>query len=96
MHIGLIVAKFITMALGFVIAYQAYRGFRRNDSRPMLYVAVGFLIISAGAVIEGILFDVVHLTIFQASTVQTAIVAVGMCAILYALYGGGSIDKRGK
>jgi hypothetical protein len=30
--------------LGLVIAYIAYRGYRRNRSRPMLFVAVGFVL----------------------------------------------------
>lgn len=88
MHFELIVAKVVTMALGFAIAYQAYRGYRRNQSSAMLHVALGFLFISFGAVIEGVLFDVVGLSIFVAGTVQTTIVAVGMLWILYALYGG--------
>ena len=95
MHVELIVAKLVTMLLGVLIAYQAYRGYRRNDSRPMLFVAVGFVFISVGAVIEGILFDVFHVSIFTAGTVQTAIVAVGMLCILYALYGGDPTSHEG-
>jgi len=87
MHPGLIVAKLITMVLGFLIAYQAYRGYRRNHSRPMLHVAIGFVFISFGAVIEGFLFEVVGLTVFDSGTVATIIVAVGMLTVLYALYG---------
>ncbi|WP_439330862.1 DUF7521 family protein, partial [Halorubrum ezzemoulense] len=41
------------------MTYQAYRGYRVYGSEPMLYVAIGFLFISVGSVIEGILFDVV-------------------------------------
>ena len=87
MHPGLIVAKLVTMVLGFLIAYQAYRGYRRSNSRPMLYVAIGFVFISFGAVIEGLLFDVVGLTLSDSGTVATIIVAVGMLCVLYALYG---------
>ncbi|WP_254538779.1 DUF7521 family protein [Halomarina litorea] len=90
MHIGLVIAKLVTMALGFVIAYQAYRGYRRANSQSMLYLAVGFAIISFGAIIEGILFDVVGLTFHNAGTVATAIVAIGMLTILYALFGRDS------
>ncbi|RDZ50187.1 hypothetical protein C5B91_21340, partial [Haloferax sp. Atlit-10N] len=86
MHPGLIVAKLVTMVLGFVIAYQAYRGYRRSNSQSMLYLAVGFAIISFGAIVEGILFDVVGLTLHNAGTVATTIVAIGMLTILYALY----------
>lgn len=94
MHIELIIAKLVTMLLGVLIAYQAYRGYRRSGSQPMLYVAIGFVLISVGAVIEGILFDVFHFSIFDAGTVQTAIVAVGMLCILYALYGRESMDTK--
>ncbi|WP_276274323.1 DUF7521 family protein [Haloarcula litorea] len=90
MHIGLVIAKLVTMALGFIIAFQAYRGYRRSNSQSMLYLAIGFAIISFGAIIEGILFDVVGLTFHNAGTVATAIVAIGMLTILYALYGRDS------
>lgn len=87
MHTELIIVKLITMVIGFVIAATAYRGYRRNHSKSMLYLAIGFAIISIGAVIEGILFDVLQFSIFWAGTVQTSIVAVGMLVILYSLYG---------
>jgi hypothetical protein len=87
MHTGLIVAKLVTMALGFLIAYQAYVAHRRSGSESMLYVAVGFALISFGAVIEGILFDVVGLTLHDSGTIATAFVAIGMLSVLYALYG---------
>jgi hypothetical protein len=87
MHIELVIAKLITVGLGLLITYQAYKGYRTYGSEPMLYVAIGFLFISVGSVIEGVLFDVVGLSIFLAGTIQTAIVAVGMLVILYSLYG---------
>lgn len=87
MHLELVAAKLVTMVIGLVIAVTAYRGYRRNDSEPMLYLAVGFSIISVGAVIEGVLYDVFEFSIFWAGTVQTSLVAVGMLVILYSLYG---------
>jgi len=95
MHLGLIVAKLVTMALGFLIAYQAYVAHRRSGSESMRYVAVGFVLISFGAVIEGVLFDVVGLTLHDSGTVATAFVAVGMLSVLYALYGRDSTEVEG-
>ncbi|KAB1193043.1 hypothetical protein GJR96_06135 [Haloferax sp. MBLA0076] len=89
MHIELVVAKLVTMALGFLIAYQAYKGYAEYDSEPMLFVAIGFLLISFGAVLEGVLFEVVGLSLFQAGTIQTGVVALGMLSVLYSLYGIG-------
>ncbi|WP_436900528.1 DUF7521 family protein [Halovenus halobia] len=93
MHIELVIAKLVTVGLGLLITYQAYKGYRTYGSEPMLYVAVGFLFISVGSVIEGVLFDVVGLSIFLSGTIQTAIVAVGMLVILYSLY--GQIPQQG-
>jgi len=95
MHIELVIAKLITVGLGLLVTYQAYRGYRVHSSEPMLYVAIGFLFISVGSVIEGILFDVVGLSIFVAGTIQTAIVAIGMLVILYSLYGRMSQPAAG-
>jgi hypothetical protein len=62
----------------------------------MLYVAIGFLFISFGAVIEGVLYEVVGLKIFTAGAIQTTVVAIGMVVILYSLYGsmGTPLDQR--
>jgi len=87
MHIELVIAKLITVGLGLLITYKAYKGYRTYGSEPMLYVAIGFLFISIGSVIEGVLFDVLGLSIFLSGTIQTAIVAFGMLVILYSLYG---------
>lgn len=87
MHVNLVIAKLVTVGLGLLIAYQAYRGYRIHGSAPMRYVAVGFLFISIGSVVEGILFDVVGLSLHAAGAVQTVVVAVGMVVILYSLYG---------
>lgn len=86
MHIELVVAKLATMVIGLVVAVTAYRGYRRTGSASMRLLAIGFAIISIGAVIEGVLFDVFHFSIFWAGTVQTSIVAVGMLVVLYSLH----------
>lgn len=94
MHQALIIAKLVTMGLGFLIAYQAYGAYRTYQSEPMGFVALGFGLISVGAVIEGLLFEVEGVSIFVAGAVQTTIVAAGMLAVLYSLYGSTPIITR--
>ena len=91
MHTELVIAKAVTVALGLAIAYQAVRGGRRHGSRPMLYLAAGFVLISVGAVLESVFIDLAGWDILQAGLVQTALVAAGMALILYALHGGGEV-----
>lgn len=41
---GLLAYELLGAALGVFIAYLAYRGYRRNQSRPMLFVSLGFVL----------------------------------------------------
>lgn len=44
-----IVVGFVAViaVVGVFVAYQAYRGYQRNDSRPMLFLAIGILLLTA-------------------------------------------------
>lgn len=37
--------ELVGAALGVAIAAIAYRGYRRNESRPMLFIAIGFTLV---------------------------------------------------
>lgn len=39
------VLSLMTTVLGFAVGYIALRGYRRNRSRPMLFVAIGFVLV---------------------------------------------------
>jgi uncharacterized membrane-anchored protein len=88
MHIGLVIAKIIVVSLGLSIAYQGYRGYRRNDNLELLYVACGFILISLGSILEGVFYDVMNWPLFTAGMIQSIIVAFGLMFILYSLFGG--------
>lgn len=36
-----------SVILGLIIGYQAYRGFRRNDSRSMQFLSLGLILLTA-------------------------------------------------
>lgn len=85
-HIPFVATKLLIVVLGTLIAYQAYRGYRRNDSRRMLFVAAGFVLITIGEVIQGILFEFFTLPVLEAGLPASLFVVAGLCSILYALY----------
>jgi len=47
------------MALGCLIAFQAYRGYRRHGLRPMFYLAIGFVFLTVVPFLLSILFTTV-------------------------------------
>ncbi len=81
-------AKLVVLALSLTIAYLAYRGYRQSGREPMLYVSGGFVFIGAGAICEGMLYDLAGFSISAAGLVQAALVSTGMVLILFSLRSG--------
>jgi len=82
-------AKIIALILGVFIVYLAYRGFRRNRSKPLFYVAVGFALITGGTLTEGLLYitsGAGEAELLTAIAVGTAITVLGFVAIIYSIY----------
>lgn len=76
----------VTAAIGIFVAYQAYRGYRRNESRPMLYLAVGVILLTA--VPFGVNYSLVLLTAATDAQILLSITVMnfaGVSAILYGL-----------
>ena len=69
-------------------AYQAYRGYRRNDATSMLYLALGLLLLT----LCPFLINVVVNSFTSAEQIVTVFLEnvsrlAGLVAITYSLYG---------
>ena len=84
----IVVVKTITLLLSFSIAYLAFYASRRSDSRPLLYVSVGFVFIGVGAICEGLVYTLLGTSQFSAALVQAALVSFGMVLILRSIVAG--------
>jgi len=47
LQFAMTVVAFVSTILGLAIGYQAYRGFRRNDSRSMRQLSLGLILLTA-------------------------------------------------
>ncbi|WP_440990870.1 DUF7521 family protein [Haloarchaeobius baliensis] len=80
-------SEILTVALGLAISYIAYRGYRRNGSRAMLFVAAGFvLVVGVPALVTVVLYLVLDLPIPVVNSVGQVSELAGMAAILYGLW----------
>jgi hypothetical protein len=80
------VTKVIALALGGFIVYLAYIGYRRNASKPLLYAALGFALITAGTIIEGILYVVLGAELLAATATGTVVTILGFIAVIHSIY----------
>ena len=83
----------VATVLSALIAYQAYRGYRRNDSRPMLYLTIGFVFITTLPFFIDLVFYPVVGRMYSARTASVilpttkyGIQIIGLSFILYSLY----------
>lgn len=79
----LLVSDYVTIAVGLVIAYIAYRGYRRNDSRPMLYVATGFVLVFGGPGAIFLVSLVAPIPSLVTAGLTQFVELVGMAVMLY-------------
>lgn len=76
----------LSALIGLFIAYQAYRGYRRNGSRPMLFIAIGFVLVLAIPFLVFVLYATVPFLSVTVTVVITQFSKVlGLLAVLYAL-----------
>lgn len=78
--------KGLALVLGAFIVYLAYRGYRRNASKPLLYVSMGFALITAGTVVEGLLYNVFRYELLAAIGTGTIVTILGFITIIYSIY----------
>lgn len=78
--------KVAALFLGGFIVHLAYKGYRRNASMPLLYAALGFALITAGTIAEGILYVLLGSELLAAIATGTTVTVLGFLAILYSIY----------
>ena len=80
------VSELVTVALGLAISYIALRGYRRNDSRAMLFVGVGFaLVVGVPSIVAVIYLAIPAISEVHAGILTQISEVTGMASILYGL-----------
>lgn len=76
----------VTAIVGAFVAFLAYRGYQRNESHPMLYLALGIILLTTVPV--GLNYGLLAVTAATDAKILLVITAshlAGVAAILYAL-----------
>jgi len=78
--------KTITLVLGGLITYFAFKAYRRTGSPPLRALALGFGTVTLGSLLAGVLDRVLDTAGTSVLAVESALTAVGFAIILYSLY----------
>lgn len=81
-----VVLKTITLVLGGLITYFAYKAYRRTGSPALRALAVGFAVVTLGAFLAGIADQGVGVNRDLVLVIESALTALGFAVITYSLY----------
>ncbi len=86
-HLAIIAIRLIVVLLGALIVYLALKSYRKNNSSAMLLLGIGFGIITASAVLEGILFEFFGFNLLDTHLIESIGIALGFIVIIYSIFG---------
>ena len=85
-ELGIIIVKTIILLLGGGITYTAYKAYRNNGNRSLGTLALGFGIVTLGALLGGIADQILSVSLAMGVLIDSLLVAIGFAIIMYSLY----------
>jgi len=83
---AIVALKTISLLLGGLITYLAFKAYRRTDSRSLLALTTGFGIVTVGTLLAGVADQVGANGFRLGLLIESSLVAVGFAVIVYSLY----------
>lgn len=78
----------IGVVLGALIGGLSYVTFRRHGAPLMLYIAIGFILLTLGLLVEGVLFELLAVSLDTAHLVESTVTLAGLMLLAYHLMPG--------
>lgn len=82
----LVAAKTATLVFGGALTVLSYKAYRRTGSPALRALALGIGLLMAGAIVGGLLHQVVGLGLEESVSVQSVVTAVGFAVMTYSLF----------
>jgi len=80
------VFEVLSLFVGLSIVYYALKAFRRSHHKPMISLAIAFLLLTTAGLVEGVLFEVFHYDLIDARVGRSALTLAGLAVVLYSIY----------
>jgi hypothetical protein len=88
--LAVVALKTATLIAGGFVTLTAARAARRTGWTGLVYLAVGFGVVTLGSLLAGIADQVFGIAIREALLVESALTALGFAVIVYSLYATGT------
>jgi len=79
--------KLVIVLLGFVLVYLGAKGYRKSRGKDMVFLTLGFALITAGSVAAGVLFEFLGFPLVEVDIVESTMVILGFASLIYSIFG---------
>lgn len=79
------IVEAVSLVVGITIAYYAYLGYRRSKHYAILLSALGFGLLSIGAMVEGVLFEALNTPLLLSHALRAVIGMFGFFLLLESI-----------
>jgi hypothetical protein len=83
---AVIVFKTLSLVMGGLVTYFAFKAYRRTEARALGALALGFGFVTLGAILAGLVDQMLNVDQSWALVVESALATLGFGVILYSLY----------
>lgn len=80
------ISELLALFLGAVVVFLAYRGYKRTNKAFMVWLALGFAFLVTGAVIEGLLYELLGVPLVQAHVTRASFTALGFLLVIFSIH----------
>jgi len=84
--VALAIVKTLTLVVGGVITYFAFKAYRRTRLRALGYLATGFGIVTLGLVLAGLAHELLGVPLALGVLIEGSLALIGFAVIAYSLY----------
>lgn len=81
------VFQIVILFLGIIVVYYSQKGYRKTKSKSLLFLAVGFLFVTIGAALAGLLFEFLNYDLTVVETIEAGAEVIGFSMIVYSIVG---------
>ena len=74
----LLLSEAAIVVLGGMLVYVSMRAYRRNKSKSMLAMSIGFLVILVGSLVEEFIVEILGYQLILAHALENSVVGVGL------------------
>ena len=75
------------LILGIIVVYYSQKGYQKTKSKSLLFLALGFVFVTIGAALAGLLFEFLNYDLTVVETIEAGAEVIGFSLIVYSIVG---------